>query len=158
MERMAALLLGIALLICSAYAGETALPTEDALRTVTVCGEKYRLGADTPAAFARQGWTCEVEPDGVYAFYDAENASWFYARTADGSPDAPIVTLNFLWADGVAVEYLGLAPEALWDGLARLFPTVADEEGALTAQVPLSGGETLMIETKGGRLRLSLAQ
>lgn len=154
----AAALLLLLLFLAPAWAREDLL-------TVSVDGAPCRLGLTTAREIADRGWPCDVEADGVFAFYSEENGSYFYVRTADGTADAPIVYIDLMWADGVPAVYCGYAADgeeasgddiSLWKWLEKSYGASPNEEGALVARVPQADGGVLQIETDGSRVRLSL--
>ena len=166
MKKLIAAALALILLCTVGLAQESVETEEKLLLTVTVEGIDYRLGISTAGDFAANGWPYAVEEDGTYSFYSAENESYFYVRTLNGDSDDPVMEIDLMWADGVQVVYCGFSadpdsPEArddipLWTWLVELFGAETDEEGLLTARVPLSDGSTLLIETRDVRVRLVL--
>ena len=166
MKKFIAAILALILLCAAALAQESGATEEEYLLTVTVEGIDYRLGTSTAGDFAANGWPCDVEEDGTFSFYSAENESYFYVRTLNGDPDDPVMEIDLMWADGVQVSYCGFsaAPDVqenrddipLWTWLVELFGAETDAEGLLTARVPLSDGSTLLIETRDVRVRLVL--
>ena len=132
-------------------------------RTVMISGTYYELGTDTLQSFAAAGWTWTQEDDGVYAFEVPETGSWFYVRTENDDPKAPIIMVDLMWADGLEAEYLGIDISAeddgdniLWDYLEEYYSAETNEEGTLQAAYGMPDGHTLLIETKGRTIRLTL--
>ena len=104
-------LLWLALLL----AATSALAQETAPETLLQVGERtYALGVSTVLDFADGGWTYTVEEDGAFAFFSPENESWFYARTAGGAPEEPVVFIDLTAvipladADALRVETKGV--------------------------------------------------
>ena len=132
-------------------------------RTVMINGTYYELGTDTLQSFAAAGWTWTQESDGVYAFEVPETGSWFYVRTENDDPDAPVMMVDLMWADGLEAEYLGIDVSTedsegtvLWDYLEEYYDAEITEEGTLQATYGTPDGRTLLIETTGRTIRLTL--
>ena len=152
-------LLWLALLL----AATSALAQETAPETLLQVGERtYALGVSTVLDFADGGWTYTVEGDGAFAFFSPENESWFYARTAGGAPEEPVVFIDLTAADGVPVRYAGYSgvedAGAFWAWLQDAYQAEENEEGTLTAVIPLADADALRVETKGVRFCLMLEQ
>ncbi len=143
---------------------ETAGDDFDAFdRTVMINGTYYELGTDTLQSFAAAGWTWTQESDGVYAFEVPETGSWFYVRTENDDPETPVVMVDLMWADGLEAEYLGIDVStegdegtSLWDYLEEYYDTEINEEGTLQAVYGMPDGRTVLIETTGRTIRLTL--
>lgn len=143
---------------------ETAGDDFDAFdRTVMINGTYYELGTDTLQSFAAAGWTWTQESDGVYAFEVPETGSWFYIRTENDDPEAPVVMVDLMWADGLEAEYLGIDVStegdegtSLWDYLEEYYDAEINEEGTLQAVYGMPDGRTVLIETTGRTIRLTL--
>ena len=143
---------------------ETAGDDFDAFdRTVMINGTYYELGTDTLQSFAAAGWTWTQESDGVYAFEVPETGSWFYVRTENDDPETPVVMVDLMWADGLEAEYLGIDVStegdegtSLWDYLEEYYDTEINEEGTLQAAYGMPDGRTVLIETTGRTIRLTL--
>ena len=143
---------------------ETAGDDFDAFdRTVMINGTYYELGTDTLQSFAAAGWTWTQESDGVYAFEVPETGSWFYVRTENDDPETPVVMVDLMWADGLEAEYLGIDVStegdegtSLWDYLEEYYDAEINEEGTLQAVYGMPDGRTVLIETTGRTIRLTL--
>ncbi len=143
---------------------ETAGDDFDAFdRTVMINGTYYELGTDTLQSFAAAGWTWTQESDGVYAFEVPETGSWFYIRTENDDPETPVVMVDLMWADGLEAEYLGIDVStegdegtSLWDYLEEYYDAEINEEGTLQAVYGMPDGRTVLIETTGRTIRLTL--
>lgn len=166
MKKPYAVLLVLLLLCCRIGAqAQTAAeaPDPERLLTVTVNGADCLLGVHTVEDLAARGWPYEVEADGVFGFR-TESESYFYVRTAGGAPADPIVSIDLMWADGVPAVYCGFEADqdvsadgvSLWQWLIDTFQAEMNEDGTLVARYPLADGQTLKIETKDTRVRLTL--
>ena len=156
----------LCVLLTAGAACADALPLEERVFwEVWFDGAVFTLGESTLADFADRGWQCSREDDGAYSLYEPRRETYAYARTLDGSEDAPLIQLDLQWADGVPGRYLGFgwntddegeAGGNLMDWLEENLYAREDETGAVTAFAPLSGGRTLSIRTKGRPVCLTL--
>ena len=204
MKKMMILALAAMLALCGAGCAEsgpgeeTAAPaepagteaalseTDRALLTLTIDGVDCVLGVTTPSELQAAGLYCTQEADGTVSVTDSEDPyGYVYARTADGTMDSPIVSLNAFWAWEMRIEYCGAVlsepaadenaggedfgdedagdgdePRGIWDVLAEITgqaPQVeTSEEGISSAVFTLSDGRRLTVSEHDSPVYLEL--
>ena len=149
-------------LLCSISAQSEAISDIQYL-TVLIDDVHYTLGSSTPQDFVRHGWTYSIESDGTFSFAAPDEEGYFYVTTqTPADPASPIMSVNLMWADGVRSSYAGFSsedaddPDEFWDYLTNTYGATVNDEGHLTATIPVANGRLVYVETADVRVYLEL--
>ena len=133
-------------------------------QSIMIDGHYYILGESTIRDFEANGWEWTQDADGKFAFQVTEEGNYFYARTADSTPDGKLVMVDMFYAYEIPYEYLGFGFDLAFDPdnemdivtyLEEYFNSDYTDEGVLYANTEVPDG-TLLIEVGELALRLTL--